>query len=82
MTLSGSQGFLGFLVIAHVPSQAGMLLGQFTPQNSNQQTLNCDSVGANTQATVAHSNSGRTTFSTMSFIWTAPTDSDGTVDFR
>ena len=81
MTLSGLQGFLGFLIIAHVPSQTGMLLGQFIPQ-SNQQTLNCDSAGVSTQATVAHSNSGRTTFSIMDFIWIAPTDSDGTVDFR
>ena len=82
MTLSGSETFTGFLVIAHVPGQNGMLLGTFTPQNSNQQTLDCDAVGASTQATVTHSNSARTQFSSMTFSWIAPTGADGTVDFR
>ena len=59
-----------------------MLLGAFTPQNVNQQTLNCDGVGAATTATVAHSNDARTQFSSMTFMWQAPSDSDGTVDFR
>ena len=59
-----------------------MLLGAFTPQNANQQTLDCDSVGAATTATIAHSNNGRTQFSSMTFMWQAPSGSDGTVDFR
>ena len=82
VTLSGTNTFLGFLVIAHVPGQNNMLLGVFTPQNANQQTLNCDDVGAATAATVAHRNSGRTPFSTMTFMWQAPAGSAGTVDFR
>ena len=71
-------------MIAHVPSQTGMLLGRFIPQNSNQQTLDCDSVGASTQATVAHSNPSfpRIQFTNMTFMWEAPSGSDGVVDFR
>ena len=65
VTLSGSTNtFLGFIVKAHVPGQNQMLLGQFTPQAS-QQTLDCDNVGAATTATVAHSNGARTQFSSM-----------------
>ena len=82
VTMRGTNTFRGFLVIAHVPTQNQMLLGQFIPQNSNQQTLNCDAVGASTQATVAHSNSARTDFQSMTFRWQAPSASDGTVDFR
>ena len=82
MTLSGGNTFLGFLVIAHVPGQNNMLLGAFSPQGSNQQTLDCDSVGAANAATVAHSNSARTQCSSMTFTWQAPSGADGTVDFR
>ena len=80
--LNGTETFRGFLVIAHVPGQNGMLLGRFIPRNSNQQTLDCDAVGAATQATVTHSNSGLTRFSSMTFTWEAPAGADGTVDFR
>ena len=76
--------FIGFLVIAHVPGQNNMLLGTFTPQNGNQQNIQCDPSGASNlaQASVAHSNSGRTQFSSQTFMWQAPSSSDGTVDFR
>ena len=83
VTLNGNDNtFLGFLVIAHVPGMNQMLLGRFISQNSNQRILNCDAVGASTQATVAHSNGARTNFQSMTFMWEAPSDSDGTVDFR
>ena len=82
VTLSGTETFRGFLVIAHAPGQNGMLLGRFIPRNSNQQTLDCDAVGAATQATVTHSNSGLTQFSSMTFTWEAPAGADGMVDFR
>ena len=81
MTLNGTEPFLGFLVIAHVPGQAGMLLGKFIPRNSFQQTLDCDDVGASQEATVTHSNSGRTMFNSMTFTWEAP-DDGSLVDFR
>ncbi len=83
MTLSGSSTnrFRGFIVKAHVPGQDLMLLGQFIPQTS-QRTLDCDDVGAANAATVAHSNSARTNFQSMTFTWRAPSGSDGTVDFR
>lgn len=83
VTLSGSSTntFRGFIVKAHVPSQDQILLGQFIPQAS-QQTLDCDNMGAANVATVAHSNSARTNFQSMTFTWRAPSGSDGTVDFR
>lgn len=59
-----------------------MLLGAFTTQNSNQQILDCDDVGTAPTATVTHSNSARTQFSSMTFMWQAPSGADGTVDFR
>ena len=64
--------FRGYLVIAHVPGQNDTLLGQFMPQNANQQTLNCDAIGANPVATVAHNNPARTDFQSMQFMWQAP----------
>ena len=84
VTLSGSTSntFLGFIVEAHVPGQNQMLLGQFIQQNSNQRILDCDNVGAANAATVAHSNSALTNFPSMTFMWQAPSGSDGTVDFR
>ena len=77
-----SQTFRGFLVIAHVPGQNTMLLGQFLPQNSNQQTIDCDTVGAATQATITHRNAASTDFSQMNFMWQAPSGANGTVNFR
>ena len=68
------------MVIAHVPGQNDTLLGQFIPQNANQQTLNCS--GLNPEATIAHNNPARTDFQSMQFMWQAPTDANGTVDFR
>ena len=83
VTLTGSVGsFRGFLVTAHVPGETGMLLGRFIPQNDNQQTLDCDAAGASSEATITHSNSARTDFTSMTFMWEAPAGSDGTVDFR
>ena len=83
VTLSGSSTntFRGFIVKAHVPGQDQMLLGQFIPQ-ANQRTLDCDNVGAANAATVAHSNSARTNFQSMTFTWQAPSGADRTVDFR
>ena len=74
--------FRGFLVIAHVPGQNNMLLGQFMPQNNNQQTVQCDPTGANGMASIAHSNSARQDFQRMTFMWQAPTNADGMVNFR
>ena len=68
------------MVIAHVPGQNNTLLGQFIPQNANQQTLNCS--GLNPEATIAHNNPARTDFQSMQFMWQAPADANGTVDFR
>ena len=83
VTLTGTMNtFRGYMVIAHVPGQNDTLLGQFIPQNANQQTLNCDAVGANPAATIAHNNPGRTDFQSMQFMWQAPADANGTVDFR
>ena len=76
---SNANTFTGFLVIAHVPSMNQMLLGRFIPQNQ-QKTLDCDRVGASMEATVAHSNSARR--KSVTFVWEAPSDSNGTVDFR
>ena len=81
VTLSGSVAAVrGFLVIAHVPSSPLMLLGQFVVGAGNQQTLNCDAAGVNTQAAIGHSQQINAQ-STM-FSWTAPSGADGTVDFR
>ena len=80
VTLSGTE-FRGFLVIAHVPGQPLMLLGAFTAEAGNQQVIEeCDTVGANMQAAIGHSQNMRDTSTT--FSWTAPSDVDGTVDFR
>ena len=68
------------MVIAHMPGQNNTLLGQFIPQNANQQTLNCS--GLNPEATIAHNNPSRTNFQSMQFMWQAPADANGTVDFR
>lgn len=78
--------FRGFLVIAHVPGQNNALIGQFTPGNANQQTLDCGAVlnvaPPNPTATIAHSNAGRQDFTSQTMTWQAPTGADGTVDFR
>ena len=78
------QTFRGFLVIAHVPGQNNALIGQFTPGNANQQTLDCASVLGvpNPTATIAHSNAARQNFVSQTMTWQAPADGDGTVDFR
>ena len=81
MTLSGSQAFQGFLVIGHVPGQPLMVLGAFSTGGANQQVIEeCDTVGANMQAAIGHS--GRVNAASTTFSWTAPSDADGTVDFR
>ena len=84
VTLSGTNDFLGFLVIAHIPGMNSNLLGAFNPLNTNQQNLQCDPNGVLGQATVAHTraNNDRNPFSSMTFMWQAPSGSDGTVDFR
>ena len=76
--------FRGFLVIAHLPGQNNSVIGTFTPQNANQQTLNCDLAMANALGTVGHSNAAPNTvdFTSQEMIWQAPADSNGTVDFR
>ena len=80
VTLSG-QTFQGFLVIGHVPGERLMVLGTFATDGANQQVIEeCDTVGANMQAAIGHS--GRVGAASTSFSWTAPSDADGTVDFR
>ena len=79
----GTNTFRGFLVIAHVPGQNDMLLGQFMPQNSNQQTVDCDAVGANSAASIAHRNPAPSQdFQRMDLIWQAPSGANGFVNFR
>ena len=74
--------FRGFLVIAHVPGQDQMLLGAFdvSQSGSTQQTLDCDSVGANNAAAVGHNPAQD--FTSVDFMWQAPSDADGMVNFR
>ena len=67
-------------MIAHVPGQPLMLLGQFATGGPNQQVINCDTVGVNSQASIGHN--GQINAASTTFSWTAPSDSDGTVDFR
>ena len=75
--------FRGYVVIAHVPGQNNTLLGQFVPQNASQQTYNCDPVGVNAAAAITHNNPDpRIDFTSMQFMWQAPADANGTVDFR
>ena len=74
--------FRGFLVIAHVPGQDNMLLGQFIPQNSQQQNVPCDSIGANDMASIAHRNPSSENFMSQTFMWQAPDEDDGLVNFR
>ena len=71
-------------MIAHVPGQNEVLLGDFIPEpgNANQQTLACDSTGANNDAAISHSNIGGRTFESVQFMWQAPNDGDGMVNFR
>ena len=80
VTLSGGT-FQGFLVIAHVPGQPLMLIGQFANVSENQQIIDCDTaLGVNTQAAIGHMD--RVNDTSTNFTWTAPSDSNGTVDFR
>ena len=81
VTLSGSQVFRGFLVIGHVPGQPLMVLGAFSTGGANQQVIEeCDNMGVNMQAAIGHMN--RVNAASTTFSWTAPSDADGTVDFR
>ena len=83
MTLSGSLVFQGFLVIGHVPGQPLVVLGAFAtaPGGSNQQIIEeCDNMGVNMQAAIGHMS--RVNAASTTFSWTAPSDADGTVDFR
>ena len=81
VTLSGATDFRGFLVIAHVPGQNMMLLGQFSSAQANHQILDCDiAMGVNSQAAIGHS--GRINAPSTTFMWTAPNGPDGMVDFR
>ena len=85
VTVKGSKStFRGFLVIAHVPGEDHMLLGTFTPQNGSQQTLNCSFTGASTEmeSTIAHNNSAKIDFQSITTKWKAPSGKDGMVDFR
>lgn len=75
--------FRGFLMIAHVPGKNNTLLGSFIPQNSSQQTLSCDELSVNNRSSIGHSNAGPTVdFRTMELMWQAPSQDNGTVDFR
>ena len=68
-------------MIAHVPGQPLMLLGQFATSGENQQVIDCDTaMGVNTQAAIGHM--GRVGAASTAFTWTAPSDSNGMVDFR
>ena len=85
VTVKGSTAtFRGFLVIAHVPGVDHMLLGSFTPQNGSQQTLNCSFTGASNEmeSTIAHNNSAKIDFQSITTEWMAPSDHNGMVDFR
>ena len=85
VTVKGSKStFRGFLVIAHVPGEDHMLLGTFTPQNGSQQTLNCSFTGASNEmeSTIAHNNSAKIDFQSITTKWKAPSGKDGMVDFR
>ena len=81
---SSTATFRGFLVIAHVPGEDHMLLGSFTPQNGSQQTVNCSFTGASNEvaSTIAHNNSAKLDFQSITTKWTAPSGKDGMVDFR
>ena len=73
--------FQGFLVIGHIPGQPLMVLGAFTTGGPNQQVIEeCDNAGVNMQAAIGHS--GRVGATSTTFSWRAPSDADGTVDFR
>ena len=85
MSLNGNRTntFRGFIIKAHLPGDDWNLLGRFIPQNMYQQTLPCDlhGGGVSNEATVAHSNSALVDFQNMTFMWQAPSSSDGMVDF-
>jgi hypothetical protein len=58
-----------------------MVLGTFATGGDNQQIIEeCDTVGANMQAAIGHS--GQVNAASTTFSWTAPSEADGTVDFR
>ena len=81
MTLSGGQEFQGLLVIGHVPGEPLMVLGAFATVGTNLQVIEeCDTVGANMRAAIGHM--GRVGATSTFFSWIAPSDADGTVDFR
>ena len=78
---SGSELIQGFIVIGHVPGQQLMVLGTFIAGGPNQQIIEeCDNMGVNMQAAIGHM--GRVGATSTSFFWIAPSDADGTVDFR
>ena len=68
-------------MIGHVPSDRLMVLGAFATDGANQQVIEeCDTVGANMQAAIGHMN--QVNAASTTFSWTAPSEADGTVDFR
>lgn len=68
-------------MIGHVPGQPLVVLGTFATGGPNQQIIEeCDTMGANMQAAIGHLN--RINAASTTFLWTAPSDADGTVDFR
>lgn len=70
-------------MIAHAPGEEDVLLGRFLPQDLHQQTLNCDPVGLNNEASIGHNNQDpRQNFQSVEMLWQAPSDSNGVVDFR
>ena len=84
MILNGTVNtFRGFLVIAHVPGDEDVLLGQFLPQDLHQLTLNCDPMGVNNAAAIGHDNQDpRLDFQSVEMVWQAPSDANGVVHFR
>ena len=68
-------------MIGHVPGQPLVVLGAFATGGPNQQIIEeCDNMGVNMQAAIGHM--GRVNAASTSFEWTAPSDGNGTVDFR
>ena len=79
MTLNGTRNvFRGFMLKAF-SVYTNDLLGQFIPQNRHQRTIICGST--NDETYIGHRNSERMDFQNMTFLWQAPSSSDGVVDF-
>ena len=71
-------------MIARVPGPGQLaVLGAFATGGANQQIIEeCDNAGVNMNMQAAIGHSGVINAMSRDFSWTAPSDADGTVDFR